>query len=58
MHPCSLSQREDVAATLLELINQPGKGCAGLALDLVQGNKSIQQAVHDAIARGETDFID
>ncbi|KAM0788415.1 hypothetical protein ACM66B_001552 [Microbotryomycetes sp. NB124-2] len=50
--------REDVAAVLFELINTPGKAAAGLALDLVEGDTPVQEAVRAAIARGESDWID
>ena len=51
-------QREDVAATLLALLGQPSAKAGGLALDLVQGDTAIDQAVKEAIEKGESDFRD
>jgi hypothetical protein len=51
-----LRQRADVAATLFELIKAPGKGAAGLALDLIKGDTPVAEAVSAAISKGETDF--
>ncbi|ORY88875.1 NADH(P)-binding-domain-containing protein [Leucosporidium creatinivorum] len=50
--------REDVAATLLELISLPGKGSSGLALDLIKGETSISEAVRSAVDKGVSDFFD
>ncbi|KAK4058455.1 hypothetical protein OIO90_000614 [Microbotryomycetes sp. JL221] len=50
--------REDVATVLFELIKTPGKAASGLALDLVQGETPVSEAVQQAVARGESDFID
>lgn len=51
-------QREDVAATLVELISLPGKGSAGLALDLIKGETSIADAVRSAVDKQVSDFFD
>ncbi|KAM0746188.1 NAD(P)-binding protein [Meredithblackwellia eburnea MCA 4105] len=48
--------REDVAAVLLALVDEPG--ASGLALDLIQGSKSVKDAVHDAVVKGESDHHD
>jgi hypothetical protein len=47
-----------VAATLLELISLPGKGSAGLALDLIKGETSIADAVRSAVEKQVNDFFD
>ncbi|GAA6027865.1 hypothetical protein JCM8097_001755 [Rhodosporidiobolus ruineniae] len=49
--------REDVAATLLALFQLPREAGTGLALDLVQGETEIEQAVKEAVERGESDWI-
>lgn len=47
-------QREDVAAVLLALLEEPKS--AGLALDLMSGEHDIQQAVQTAVENRTTAF--
>lgn len=49
-------QREDVAATLLALVNEPGT--SGLALDLTAGETPIEQAVQEASKKQVSDYYD
>ncbi|KAL8278750.1 hypothetical protein RQP46_008819 [Phenoliferia psychrophenolica] len=48
--------REDVAATLLALIDEPS--AAGLSLDLIAGSTPIKEAVKNAILKGVSDHHD
>ncbi|GAA5962818.1 hypothetical protein JCM21900_004098 [Sporobolomyces salmonicolor] len=50
--------REDVAAVLLALFNQPASAANGLALDLIEGHTPVEQAVKEAVEKGESDFLD
>ena len=56
--PHSPTQREDVARTLLALIDLPGSGAKGLALDLIKGDTPIEEAVRKAVEKGVSDFHD
>ena len=51
--PLTLRQRDDVATTLAMLADRPDTH--GLALDLVDGDKPIVDALDDAVQRGVGD---
>lgn len=48
-------QRDDVAKALALLVNR--KDAAGLAIDIVGGDTSIQDSLDAFIKKGETDFL-
>lgn len=50
----TMVSREDVAATLLALVDEPKS--YGMAFDLTEGDTPIADAVQQACARGVTDF--
>ncbi|GAA5876415.1 hypothetical protein JCM16303_003523 [Sporobolomyces ruberrimus] len=50
--------REDVATVLFELFKQPREAAKGICLDLVQGETGIEEAVKNAVEKGETSYTD
>lgn len=53
-----IKKREDVATVLFELFKQPREAAKGICLDLVQGETGIEEAVKNAVEKGETSYTD